>query len=77
MDAPVSTMAGLVAPVAVSPLKPGSVSVTSSSTKLGGSIPKTFPLWERTFTISFSFTNLRASPILSLPKAAAQRFLYP
>ena len=30
--APVSTVAGLEAPVAVSPLKPGSVSVTSSST---------------------------------------------
>ena len=33
---PVESVAGLVPPVAVSPLSPGSVSVTSNSTKLGG-----------------------------------------
>ena len=42
--APVSTVAGFVAPVAVSPLKPGSVSVTVSSTKSGGSTANTLPL---------------------------------
>ena len=42
--APVSTVAGLVAPVAVSPLNPGSVSVISSSTKRGGSTANTLPL---------------------------------
>ena len=39
--APVSTIAGFVAPVAVSPLKPGSVSVISNSTNNGGSTAKT------------------------------------
>ena len=39
--APVSTTAGFVAPVAVSPLNPGSVSVTSNSTNKGGSIANT------------------------------------
>ena len=37
ISAPVSSVAGLVALVAVLPAKPGSVSVTSSSTKKGGS----------------------------------------
>ena len=44
ISAPVSRVAGLVALVAVSPLKPGSVVVTCSSTKFGGSTPKTLPL---------------------------------
>jgi hypothetical protein len=34
--APVSRVAGLVPPLEVSPRSPGSVSVTSSTTKLGG-----------------------------------------
>ena len=38
------TVAGLVTLVAVSPLKPGSVSVISSSTKVGGSTAKMEPL---------------------------------
>ncbi|CFO39514.1 Uncharacterised protein [Staphylococcus aureus] len=36
---PVSTVADLVAPLAVSPLIPGSVSVTTSSTVFGNSTP--------------------------------------
>ena len=55
----------MVAPVAVSPLKPGSVSVISSSTKSGASIEKILPLYERTLTDSFSFTNFMASPAIS------------
>ena len=43
IDAPVSTTAGFVAPVAVSPLNPGSVSVTSSYTNNGGSTANTLP----------------------------------
>ena len=43
-SAPVSTVAGLVTLVAVLPAKPGSVSVTTRSTKLGTSTPKTLPL---------------------------------
>ena len=39
MTAPVSSFAGFVPPVAVSPLNPGSVSTTSSSTNVGSSIP--------------------------------------
>jgi len=35
ITAPVSTFAGLLAPVAESPLTPGSVSTTSNSTKFG------------------------------------------
>ena len=42
--APVSTVAGLVAPVAVSPLNHGSVSVISNSTNKGGSTENTLPL---------------------------------
>ena len=34
--APVDNFAGLTPPLAVSPLTPGSVSITSNSTKLGG-----------------------------------------
>ena len=41
--APVSTVAALVTFVAVSPFTPGSVSVTRSSTKLGGSTEKACP----------------------------------
>lgn len=51
--APVSTVAGLVAPVAVSPLKPGSVSITSSSTKLGA-LPQIHYLYE-TEVLQFHF----------------------
>ena len=64
--APVSTIAGLVAPCAVFPLNPGSVSVTSSSTVSGGSIANGFSLYELTVTSSFSFTNLRESPTSSV-----------
>ena len=63
--APVSTIAGFVAPCAVSPLNPGSVSVISSSTNSGGSTENTFPLWEQILTVSFSFTNFSASPTTS------------
>src|SRR5829696_6177032 len=41
--APVSTVAGLVAPETRSPLMPGSVSVTSSSTAAGSSTPMAVP----------------------------------
>ena len=41
---------------AVSPLKPGSVWVTSSTTKFGGSTEKGAPLKKRTVTLVFSFT---------------------
>ena len=44
ISAPVSTVAGFRVLVAVSPFTPGSVLVTSSSTKLGGSTPNTLPL---------------------------------
>ena len=44
MMAPVSRVAGLVTLVAVSPLTPGSVAVTSSSMKLGASTLNTLPL---------------------------------
>ena len=44
ISAPVSRVAGLVTLVAVSPRTPGSVSVTSSSTKLGISTENTLPL---------------------------------
>ena len=44
ISAPVSTVAGLVTLVAVSPLKPGSVLVISRVTKLGGSTENTLPL---------------------------------
>src|ERR1035437_487571 len=40
---PVSTVAGLNAALAVSPLKPGSVAVTVSSTDVGRSTPRTLP----------------------------------
>ena len=43
-SAPVSTVAGLVEPVAVSPRTPGSVAVTSRVTNMGGSTANTFPL---------------------------------
>ena len=44
ISAPVSTVAGLVTLVAVSPLTPGSALVTVSSTKFGVSTLKTLPL---------------------------------
>ena len=44
ISAPVSTVAGFKVLVAVLPLTPGSVAVTSSSTKLGISTLKTLPL---------------------------------
>lgn len=40
--APVSRVAGLVAPAAVSPLTPGSVWDTTNSTKLGATTSKGF-----------------------------------
>ena len=62
ISAPVSKVAGFVAFVAVSPLKPGSVSVINNSTNRGGSTPKTFPLYERILHTVFSLTNLKLSP---------------
>ena len=41
---PVCVVAGLVAPVEVSPLNPGSVYIISNYKKIGGSIPNTLPL---------------------------------
>ena len=61
ISAPVSSIAGFVAFVAVFPANPGSVSVTSRSTKLGGSIANTFPLYDQTLHTIFSFTNLKLS----------------
>src|SRR5919107_1250260 len=48
---PVSRVAGLVPPVAVSPLSPGSVSETSRSTCAGGSTLTTSPSAESTLTV--------------------------
>src|SRR5690606_17263978 len=59
---PVSRVAGLVAPVAVSPLKPGSVWVTSSSTKVGSSTPMALSLWNCTWIIMLSLRKKTASP---------------
>lgn len=42
-----------------------SIYVITNSTNRGGSIANTLPLCEHTFTISFSLTNLSASPTLS------------
>ena len=61
ISAPVSTFAGLSVLVAVLPLSPGSVSVTSRVTNVGGSTPNTLPLYERIRQISFSLTNLKLS----------------
>ena len=53
--APVSTFAGLFAPVAESPLTPGSVSTTSNSTKFGALT------WNLIVALSFSLKYRRAS----------------
>lgn len=66
ITAPVSRVAGFVTLVAVSPRTPGSVSVTFSSTKVGGSTEKTLPFQEEIRHTVFSLTNLKFSPSLSL-----------
>src|SRR5699024_3054195 len=60
---PVSIVAGFEPPLAVSPLIPGSVSVTSKSTVFGKSIPKISPLYSIIDTSIFSFKNLSSYSI--------------
>src|SRR5829696_388079 len=59
---PVSRVAGLVPPVAVSPLRPGSVSETPRSTWAGGSTLTTSPSAESTETVPPSTMYHAASP---------------
>ena len=59
--APVSTLAGLLAPVAESPLTPGSVSTTSSSTKFGALTWNALPAWNLIIALSFSLKYKSAS----------------
>src|SRR6185312_14887038 len=63
--APVLILAGLVAPVAVSPRKPGSASVTACSMKLGSVTPTARPLKNSTSTLMFSGMNAAWSPTVS------------
>ena len=58
ISAPVSRVAGLVTFVAVSPLKPGSVSVISSSTKLGGLYAEYLTLVRENFTYHIFLNKL-------------------
>src|SRR5690554_2503056 len=62
--APVDRVAGLEPPWAVSPFMPGSVSTTSSSTKLGGVTVRGAPLYRVTVYTSCSFSHLTVSPIV-------------
>src|SRR5919202_1309188 len=62
MTLPVSSVAGLVPPVAVSPLKPGSVLVTSSTTLSGRSTPTGSPSYISTSSSMPSFRYSTASP---------------
>ena len=57
---PVSTVAAFVAPCAVSPLTPGSVSVTVSSTVVGKSIPKISSPNIKIETSMFSFKKFNS-----------------
>ena len=52
--APVEIFAGLVAPVAVSPAKPGSVDTIACSMKFGSETPTARPLKNSTSTLMFS-----------------------
>ena len=61
-SAPVSTLAGFVAPWAVFPLNPGSVSTTSSSRKLGNSATIGDSPCIITVIVAFSFRNRPAAP---------------
>src|SRR5215470_2080463 len=63
--APVSSVAGLVPPWAVSPRTPGSVRAIASSTKFGSSTAAGEPVMYRTSTSVFSFRYSRASPTSS------------
>src|SRR5665213_3314808 len=63
--APVSSFAGFVAPVAVSPLKPGSVSSTLSSTCAGRSAPIAVASWNWTLIFIPSFRKSAGSPMTS------------
>src|SRR5215212_3113777 len=62
---PVSRVAGLVPPVAVSPLRPGSVSETPRSTCAGGSTLTTSPSAESTVTVPPLTMYPAASPTTS------------
>ena len=65
--APVSSVAGLLPPPeAVSPRRPGSVCVTSSSTEAGSWRSDGLPSMNSTSTVSFGFVHLSASD-LQLP----------
>src|SRR5437660_330940 len=63
--APVSSVARLVPPCAVSPRRPGSVLAMASSTKFGTSTVVGTPSMYRTSTSVFSFRYSRASPTSS------------
>src|SRR5262249_13068269 len=63
--APVSSVAGLVPPWAVSPRTPGSVRAIASSTKFGSSTAAGEPAMYRTSTSEFSLRYSRASPTSS------------
>src|SRR5829696_2564122 len=67
---PVSSVAGLLPPVAVSPLRPGSVSATSRSTCAGGSTLTTSPSAESTLTVPFGTMYPSASPTASRETAS-------
>ena len=57
--------AGFVPPLAVSPLTPGSVSVTFKVIDIGSSTSKTLPLWKITLTSIPSFKYFEPLPICS------------
>src|SRR5438309_1176491 len=60
--APVSSVAGLLPPLTVSPRNPGAVSVTRRSTAVGNSTPIGVSSWKTTVTSMFSVRNRTASP---------------
>src|SRR5438309_2804482 len=60
--APVSSVAGLLPPVTVSPRNPGAVSMTRRSTAFGNSTPIGVSSWKTTVTSMFSVRNRTASP---------------
>ena len=62
---PVSSVAGLVPPWAVSPRRPGSVWVIVNSTRLGASTADGSPLSASSWTSWFSTTHSSASRAIS------------
>lgn len=64
--APVETVAGLEPPVAVSPFTPGSVWVTSRSTKVGATTEIGLSFQRSILHMSSSVTHLSSSPRVSM-----------